>query len=686
MDAGYAPNGGTVSLVASQSPSHGILTDNGDNTMTYTPAAGYSGTDTFQYSVDDSADDHSNTYTVNMTVTPNFTSLNSAIISAQTDAGSVTVSADGTDVLPANMWVTSTALAAYNGAITAAQAVASNTSATQVQIDSAITTLASATSTFNSAKQAGTKPVDLTSLNSAIISAQTDVGSVTVSADGTDVLPANVWVTSAALAAYNDAITAAQAVASDTSATQVQINSAITTLAEATSTFNSSKQAGTEVPRSTHSSSPTPVDVTINGSGGSGNSGNDTSASAQIPLSDTDTSTINNVIVNVGAVTVTAPASVLNAALGGDNSSWLKLSQDPTAAPTQAQVNTVAASNNITPVCTMDVDLTRYFSDGTSEPVHQLSGNLTVVIKLTSTQLAQITDPSTAKLVYYNPDTGTFTNMDAVFDLKAGTATFQSNHFSTFVIVTAPTVKLGTVSNLGWDTAIPGKVIWDGVTDASSYNVQLLKDGSVVDTESVAAGTTSYDFTNAINKNGRGTYTFTVKAIGNEISYSDSDAATSAKGYTYSASNSKATIGVTYDSHVQHIGWRSYVNDGALAGTTGRGLRLEAVNIKLTGDVPAGASITYEAHVQSKGWQKPVSNGAEAGTTHKSLRLEAVKITLAGLSGYEVKYRVHVKTLGWLPWQTTVNGTDIHDAAVAGTTGQYRRAEAVEIEIVKISA
>jgi archaellum component FlaF (FlaF/FlaG flagellin family) len=216
--------------------------------MTYTPAAGYSGTDTFQYSVDDSADDRSNTYTVNMTVTPDFTSLNSAIISAQTDAGSVTISADGTDVLPANMWVTSAELAAYNDAITAAQEVANDTSATQVQIDSAITTLAAATSTFDSEKQAGTKSVDFTSLNSAIISAQTDAGSVTVSADGTDVLPANMWITSTALAAYNGAITAAQAVASDTSATQVQIDSAITTLAAATSTFDSAKQAGTKPP------------------------------------------------------------------------------------------------------------------------------------------------------------------------------------------------------------------------------------------------------------------------------------------------------------------------------------------------------------------------------------------------------------------------------------------------------
>jgi uncharacterized protein YjdB len=66
--------------------------------------------------------------------------------------------------------------------------------------------------------------------------------------------------------------------------------------------------------------------------------------------------------------------------------------------------------------------------------------------------------------------------------------------------------------------------------------------------------------------------------------------------------------------------------------------------------------------------------------------MEAIKITLSGLPGYEVQYRAHVQNLGWLPWQTTTNGTDIKTAAVAGTTGQSRRLEAIEVRIVKISS
>lgn len=37
--------------------------------------------------------------------------------------------------------------------------------------------------------------------------------------------------------------------------------------------------------------------------------------------------------------------------------------------------------------------------------------------------------------------------------------------------------------------------------------------------------------------------------------------------------------GVEYSTHVQNIGWQSVVTDDVLAGTSGRSLRLEAINI-----------------------------------------------------------------------------------------------------------
>jgi len=78
-----------------------------------------------------------------------------------------------------------------------------------------------------------------------------------------------------------------------------------------------------------------------------------------------------------------------------------------------------------------------------------------------------------------------------------------------------------------------------------------------------------------------------------------------------------------------------------------------------------------------------VSDGAIAGTSGKSKRIEALKLTLSGLDGYSVEYRVHQQTYGWSDWVTTTNGTDIADAVAAGVTGKSKRVEAVEIKVVK---
>jgi hypothetical protein len=334
------------------------------------------------------------------------------------------------------------------------------------------------------------------------------------------------------------------------------------------------------------SSTPVPTKIT-------GTAGTDGSTSAQITPTQTNSSTVSNVTVALGSVTVTAPSSVFNSALGSSGTSTLSLAQTSTSTATQTAVNAAAASKGIIPVSTLDIDLTNVSSSGALVPVHQLNGNITVTIALTDAQIAKITDASKARLYYFDPDTNALTDMNATFDLTAKTVTFTTNHFSTYVI----------------------------------------------------ANTTSTSTTTTPTNN----------------------------------------IGVTYSAQVQHIGWQSFVSDGAQAGTTGKALRLEGVKINLTGNVPQGAKITYQAQVQKLGWMSAVSNGALAGTVGKALRLEALKITLSGMSGYEVEYRAQVQGAGWQKWQVSKNGTSIASAAIAGTTGKGLRLEAIEIKIVKIS-
>lgn len=141
------------------------------------------------------------------------------------------------------------------------------------------------------------------------------------------------------------------------------------------------------------------------------------------------------------------------------------------------------------------------------------------------------------------------------------------------------------------------------------------------------------------------------------------------------ADTTSTSIGVTYDAHVQNIGWQSYVSNGAEAGTDGLGLRVEALKIQLTGTLPAGASIQYQGHVQNIGWQTVMADGQEVGTDGQGLRVEAIKIALKNMPGYTVQYRAHVQNIGWQSW--------VSDGNEAGTDGQGLRIEAIEIQVVK---
>ena len=86
--------------------------------------------------------------------------------------------------------------------------------------------------------------------------------------------------------------------------------------------------------------------------------------------------------------------------------------------------------------------------------------------------------------------------------------------------------------------------------------------------------------------------------------------------------------GVQYRTHVQYDGWQNWKSNGDVSGTSGRSLRLEGINIKLTGDIASKVKIKYQVHVQYDGWQNWKSNGEMAGTEGRSLRLEAIQIKI----------------------------------------------------------
>ena len=92
-------------------------------------------------------------------------------------------------------------------------------------------------------------------------------------------------------------------------------------------------------------------------------------------------------------------------------------------------------------------------------------------------------------------------------------------------------------------------------------------------------------------------------------------------------SASAPSIGVSYQAHVQNLGWLDTVSNGAVTGTTGQSLRLEALRIWLENPSP-GMRIGYQAMVQGLGWMEVVFDGAEAGTTGQMRAIEAIRIWL----------------------------------------------------------
>ena len=146
-------------------------------------------------------------------------------------------------------------------------------------------------------------------------------------------------------------------------------------------------------------------------------------------------------------------------------------------------------------------------------------------------------------------------------------------------------------------------------------------------------------------------------------------------------SNQLTVKNVSVSAHVQNIGWMDPVGSGNVAGTTGRGLNLEALKISLevdgaTSQEQVANALSVEAHVSGVGWQATVGNGGTAGTTGQSRAVEALRVRLsADLSArYTVWYRVHSAEFGWLGWAC--------DGADAGSAGYGRAVQAVQVAVL----
>ena len=131
---------------------------------------------------------------------------------------------------------------------------------------------------------------------------------------------------------------------------------------------------------------------------------------------------------------------------------------------------------------------------------------------------------------------------------------------------------------------------------------------------------------------------------------------------------------VVYQAHSARRGWFPSVLDGQDAGTTGKSLSLQALNVVLAG-VDDDSLVEARAHVANIGWQEWRSAGY-VGTVGQGLAIQALELRINGplANQYDIYYRVHSAGYGWLGWAK--NGDS------AGTTGLNIQIEAVQIKLV----
>lgn len=137
------------------------------------------------------------------------------------------------------------------------------------------------------------------------------------------------------------------------------------------------------------------------------------------------------VAINLGGVNIAMPVSVLQA---NSISAGLSLTQSASSQSTQDKIYTLVVSG--TKVAeSIDIGME---NTTTNTQIHQLGDEIEVTIHLSDAALAAITDPSNAKIYYYNPETNSFTDMHATIDLVNKTATFKTNHLSTYFVAQLP--------------------------------------------------------------------------------------------------------------------------------------------------------------------------------------------------------------------------------------------------------
>ncbi|MDJ1121982.1 L,D-transpeptidase family protein [Kribbibacterium absianum] len=135
--------------------------------------------------------------------------------------------------------------------------------------------------------------------------------------------------------------------------------------------------------------------------------------------------------------------------------------------------------------------------------------------------------------------------------------------------------------------------------------------------------------------------------------------------------------------------WQAFMADGALAGTIGRSLPIEGVAVRLTEELEQEYDVYYRVHMQSYGWLAWAKNGEDTGALDFGKRVEALQVVIVKkgdaapadapttgsvlLVNGGVFGTAHCQTYGWL--------SSAFPGEWIGTSGKSKRLEAVRLSV-----
>lgn len=98
------------------------------------------------------------------------------------------------------------------------------------------------------------------------------------------------------------------------------------------------------------------------------------------------------------------------------------------------------------------------------------------------------------------------------------------------------------------------------------------------------------------------------------------------KCFALKARVDQAGLELEYRVFLYGRGWTEYVSYGNICGAEDDGCYLQAVQIRLTGEMAVRCHVYYQVHCQTTGWSEFYQDGAIGGNVEGVLRMEAIRI------------------------------------------------------------